>query len=85
MTKLFSAEQSKPFRIVVAGGGPAGCATAIGLSSLGYDVTMITILGRRDTIEGLSARTAEALKTLGARYAASSLGPVVERYRKSVV
>jgi flavin-dependent dehydrogenase len=55
---------------IVLGAGPAGAAAAVGLARLG---AKIVILGRprRDTIEGISARTLARLKAAGLNQAAS--------------
>ena len=40
-------------RIVILGGGPAGCTVALGLKRLGYRVTLITAARPFDAIEGI--------------------------------
>ena len=51
--------------IVVAGGGPAGGAVAIGLRKLGYRVALVHAPRPSQTCEGISARTCEGLRSAG--------------------
>lgn len=67
------------FDIVVLGGGPAGCATALGLSRLGHRVALVTRPRRVLAIEGLPARTEAVLKSVGLGAALATLGPRIER------
>jgi flavin-dependent dehydrogenase len=66
-------------RVAIAGGGPAGCAVAIGLARLGIEVALISRPRRRRATEGLSARTLGALESLKFRNALATLGPKVLR------
>jgi len=66
-------------RIAVIGAGPAGTATACGLSSLGYEVMLIHRPRRRYAVEGISDRTLYALRQLHCINAADSVGMQVER------
>lgn len=52
-------------QIVVLGGGPAGGATAIGLTKLGYKVTLITEPRPFKAVEGISERVVEGLRGAG--------------------
>lgn len=67
------------YDVAVLGGGPAGCATAVGLSRLGHKVALITRPRRAPAIEGLSARTEKALIAAGLEAVLETLGPEVER------
>ncbi|MCB1710055.1 MAG: hypothetical protein KDI10_15155 [Halioglobus sp.] len=51
--------------IIVAGGGPAGCAVAIGLRKLGYRIALVHAPRPWQTCEGISARTCEGLRNAG--------------------
>ena len=64
--------------ILVAGGGPAGCLAALGLTRLGHRVQLITS-PRRPSIEGLSERVLRALEANECRAALASVGPMVRR------
>jgi len=65
--------------VIVAGGGPAGCAAAIGLVGLGYEVTLIDRPSRAPRLEGLSKRTLDALASSGLPSAAACASPALER------
>lgn len=52
-------------RIVVLGAGPAGAAVAIGLRRLGYAVCVVSEWRRFSTVEGVSARVLEGLRSAG--------------------
>ncbi len=65
--------------ILIAGGGPAGCIAAAGLSALGHDVRLITRPSRRGAVEGLSERVLRALENSGFRNALAAIGPQVQR------
>jgi flavin-dependent dehydrogenase len=64
--------------ILVAGGGPAGCAAALGLARLGHSVRVVTT-PRRPLVEGLSERVLEALESVGCRRAIAATGLAVRR------
>jgi flavin-dependent dehydrogenase len=51
--------------ILVLGGGPAGCVSALHLSRLGYPVRLITERRSKDFVEGLSARVVDGLRNAG--------------------
>lgn len=51
--------------VIVGGGGPAGCAVAIGLRKLGYRVALVHAPRPWQTCEGISARTCEGLRSAG--------------------
>ncbi|MBU3071588.1 tryptophan 7-halogenase [Aestuariicella sp. G3-2] len=65
--------------ITIAGAGPAGTATAIGLQRLGYQVTLIYAPRRQKSIEGISEHTLNSLKHLHCLHAADSVGVKVTR------
>lgn len=60
-------------QIVVLGGGPAGGATAIGLTKLGYSVTLITEPRPFKAVEGISERVVEGLRGAGFNKALQNL------------
>lgn len=63
-------------KIVVAGGGIAGCVSAIGLKRLGYEVVLIHRERTFDAYEGFSIRTVEALQRSGCVHALKQIGPL---------
>jgi flavin-dependent dehydrogenase len=65
--------------VAVLGGGPAGCVLAMRLSALGYRVMVLTV-PRRDSLEGFSARTLDALARAGCMAALGTVGPAVARH-----
>jgi flavin-dependent dehydrogenase len=65
--------------ILVAGGGPAGCAAAIGLARAGFEVALVTAPRRPAVTEGLSARVVRFLEQPGFERARAALGPCVRR------
>lgn len=67
------------FDIVVLGGGPAGSIAARGLALLGHRVAMVTRPRRFPSVEGLSAKTVEALGAAGFAAAVEVLSPEVPR------
>ena len=56
-----------PANIMVIGSGPAGAATAIGLSRLGYKVQLISGQRQHPVTEVVSERVLGAFKHLGFR------------------
>lgn len=66
--------------IIIAGGGLAGCVSAIGLTKLGYDVTIITRPRPFGAYEGFSQRSYQALEGLGCHHALKAIGPHCWRY-----
>lgn len=66
--------------MLVSGGGPAGCATAIGLARQGVPVVLVTGPARRSWIEGLSERTRKALLDAHCPRAAAAAGAESTRY-----
>ena len=56
----------------MAGGGPAGCAAAIGLRRLGYSVVLVHQPRPWPSVEGISARTIEGMRNAGLLQAAST-------------
>ncbi|MDJ0896402.1 MAG: FAD-dependent monooxygenase [Alphaproteobacteria bacterium] len=65
--------------VVVAGAGPAGVLTAVGLARLGRNVVLLTGGRRRPRIEGLSKRVVDVLQRNGLDNAAAAIGPAVPR------
>jgi len=49
----------------VAGGGPAGCAAAIGLRRLGFSVALVHMPRPWSSVEGISARTLDGMRNAG--------------------
>ena len=66
-------------QVWIAGGGPAGSATAVGLARLGVEVTLVQRAVGRPALEGLSDRCWEALQRAGLGEAADCAGPAVVR------
>lgn len=66
--------------VLIAGGGVAGCTSAIGLRRLGYDVLLITRPRPFAAYEGLSQRSFDALSTLGCIQAAATVFPPSARF-----
>jgi flavin-dependent dehydrogenase len=66
----------------VAGGGPAGCAVAVGLSRLGYRVLLVHSARPWPSCEGISARACEGLRNAGLLHALSAV-PAASRRRVS--
>ncbi len=60
-------------RVVILGGGPAGCTVALGLKRLGYRVTLITAARPFDAIEGISERVINSLQAVGFRRALATI------------
>jgi flavin-dependent dehydrogenase len=58
--------------ILVAGGGPAGCAAAIGLRRLGFSVALVHMPRPWPSVEGISARTLEGMRNAGLLRAAKT-------------
>ena len=56
----------------MAGGGPAGCAAAIGLRRLGYSVVLVHMPRPWPSVEGISARTIEGMRNAGLLRAAET-------------
>ncbi|MCG8691683.1 MAG: lycopene cyclase family protein [Minwuiales bacterium] len=65
--------------IAVIGAGPAGTATAIGLSRLGYRVTVLHRPRGYPAAEGLSARVRDGLHAAGCRNALAAIGEPARR------
>lgn len=65
--------------ILIAGGGPAGCAAAFGLARAGFRVVVMTTPRRRLVTEGLSARVVRFLEQAGHERTRATLGPSVRR------
>jgi 2-polyprenyl-6-methoxyphenol hydroxylase-like FAD-dependent oxidoreductase len=55
--------------ILIAGSGPAGSATALGLARLGLRVCMVTSARKFAACEGISERTVKGLENAGIRHA----------------
>jgi flavin-dependent dehydrogenase len=65
--------------MLVAGGGPAGCAAALGLTRAGFEVVLVTTPRRPAVTEGLSARVVRFLEQKGFERTRAALGPSVRR------
>lgn len=63
-------------KVVVAGGGVAGCVSAMGLKKLGYEVILIHRPRSFEAYEGFSKRTVEALQRSGCNHALKTIGPL---------
>ncbi|PSL11723.1 flavin-dependent dehydrogenase [Marinobacterium halophilum] len=59
--------------ILVLGGGPAGGAVAIGLSRLGYRVTLVSEPRPFDAVEGISERVIQGMQGAGFGFALSAM------------
>ena len=59
--------------VLILGGGPAGSVTAIGLSRLGYQVTVVASHRTFAACEGLSERTLSGLRKAGCLCAAETV------------
>lgn len=65
--------------VVIAGGGIAGCVTALGLRRLGYEVLLVHKPRPFEAYEGFSERTVDALRRVGCRHALAAVGPLSRR------
>jgi menaquinone-9 beta-reductase len=65
--------------VLVAGGGPAGCAAALGLERAGFGVVLVTAPRRPAVVEGLSERVVRFLEQAGCDRTRATLGPSVRR------
>ncbi|NQV22296.1 MAG: tryptophan 7-halogenase [Rhodospirillales bacterium] len=65
--------------ILVLGGGPAGCVSALHLRRMGYPVILVTQRRRGAMVEGLSARVVEGLRNAGCIQAVAQIGEAVPR------
>jgi flavin-dependent dehydrogenase len=71
--------RQEQYDILVAGGGPAGTAAAVGLHSLGYRVVLVSRPRRHSSIEGLSGRTLDGLRAAGLDHALAAVGGEARR------
>lgn len=62
-----------PPHIVIAGSGPAGTATALGLQRMGFDVTVVTSPRVFVACEGISDRVLQGLHNAGIRQALETI------------
>ena len=62
-------------QILIAGGGPASVATAIGLRRLGYTVMLISQPRPFSAVEGVSDRVLQSMKSAGFHQAIKTLAP----------
>src|SRR5919108_3155882 len=65
--------------VLVAGGGPAGCAAALGLARAGFEVVLVSAPRRPAVVEGLSERVVRFLEQAGCDRTRATLGPSVRR------
>jgi flavin-dependent dehydrogenase len=70
---------AKTFEIVVLGGGPAGTVAARGLAAFGYTVALVSSPRRHGSLEGVSERSAGALRSAGCDEAGRRLGVPLPR------
>lgn len=61
--------------VLILGGGPAGCAVAIGLQRLGYDVCLVSQTRPFASLEGVSERVIQGMKSAGFDHALTTLAP----------
>jgi len=66
-------------KILILGGGPAGCVSALHLTRLGYHVDLVTEERSAEFVEGLSARVVEGLTSAGCERAVDYLQAPVPR------
>lgn len=66
--------------ILIAGSGPAGSATAIGLARLGFSVCVVASGRKFAACEGISERTVEGLENAGIRHALRTIGAPSPRF-----
>jgi len=62
-------------QILILGGGPAACATAIGLQRIGHSVTLVSQPRLFDAVEGVSDRVVQGMKNAGFYSAIKALAP----------
>lgn len=62
--------------MIVAGGGVAGCVSAMGMRKLGYEVILIHRARPFEAYEGFSQRTIDALQRSGCHHALRRIGPL---------
>jgi flavin-dependent dehydrogenase len=77
---LLGMKQAKTRDVAVIGGGPAGIVAARGLAALGHHVVVLAHPRRHYAIEGVSERTANALRLAGCEKALGVLGPPRPRF-----
>lgn len=63
----------KTHHIIIAGAGPAGAITALGLARLNYQVTVISKPRAFDSCEGISERVVQALRAQSALHTLNSI------------
>ncbi len=66
--------------IIILGCGPAGAIAAIGLTRLGFRVSVISTLRKHDVVEGISEKVYRALKNAGLAHAVNTISAPVPRY-----
>jgi len=62
-------------KVMIAGGGVAGCVSAMGMRKLGYEVVLIHRPRSFEAYEGFSQRTIEALQRARCNHALKMIGP----------
>jgi flavin-dependent dehydrogenase len=70
----------KKQHIIIAGAGPAGTVTALGLSKLGYKITVIALPRAFTACEGISERVLQGLTNAGIQTALSSIAAPSKRF-----
>jgi flavin-dependent dehydrogenase len=73
-------ETSENHDVAVIGGGPAGIVVGRGLAALGHRVVVLAQPRRRSATEGVSERTANALRLASCEEALATLGPPLPRF-----
>ena len=73
-------EKPKAYDIAVVGGGPAGVIAGRGLAALGHRVVVFVHPRRHSAIEGVSERTANALRLASCEEALGMLGQALPRF-----
>jgi flavin-dependent dehydrogenase len=71
--------RGRAYDVVVLGAGPAGTVAARALASLGYEVALLSSRRRHGTLEGISQRAADALRSAGCTETLGRLGAAVPR------
>src|SRR5439155_5492544 len=73
-------QYAKTNDVAVIGGGPAGTIAARGVAALGHHVVVFAHPRRHPGIEGVSERTANALRLASCEEALAALGPALPRF-----
>lgn len=71
---------SDTHQIIIAGGGPAGTAAALGLARLGYGVTVLSAPRSFVACEGISERVVNGLAGAGIRHGLTTIAAPSQRH-----